>query len=86
MSESSEDKLSRLEQMVADKADTWDLSANDKEAIAWAVKCIAALKLASTAMNLLGDTLNGMDACTPEIEAATTPAYYAIRDLFGNKY
>lgn len=37
------------------------------------------LKLAYGAMNYLGDVLNGMDAVEPEDEAATTPAFDAVR-------
>jgi hypothetical protein len=33
MSESSEEKVSRVEQMILDDGDTWDLSPNDKDAL-----------------------------------------------------
>lgn len=33
--ESPEDKYSRLEQMIADTGETWDLSPSDKAALQW---------------------------------------------------
>ena len=37
-------------------------------------------RLAYAAMNHMGDVLNAMDACSPEDEAMTTPAFEAIRE------
>lgn len=38
------DEQSRLEQMLIDTGDTWDLSPNDKKAIQWALDRIAELE------------------------------------------
>lgn len=40
MSQSPEDCISRVEQMVADNGQTWDLSPNDKEALRYVLSRI----------------------------------------------
>lgn len=44
MTESNEEKLSRVEQMILDEGDTWDLSLNDKEAIRYVLERLLLLE------------------------------------------
>ena len=47
----------------------------------WRIVPVATLELVYSAMNHMGDALNGMDAVTEEDEALATPAFEAMRSL-----